>query len=91
MKFQVEIPDEMFWKAAERAEMHDQKVHEFTADILLAVVAAPIVPETDPLVRLWRAGMSDSEIARTLGRTNLSVSTRRRSYKLPPNRRNVLS
>ena len=88
MKFQVEVPDDIFWKAAERAEVHDQRVPEFAADLLIAVIAAPVVPETDPLVRLWRAGMSDSEIGRALNRTNQSVSTRRRAYKLPANRRN---
>ena len=88
MKFQVDIPDDIFWKAAARAETHDQKVGEFAADMLIAAAAMPTIPETDPIVRMWRAGLTDSQIASHLNRTNLSVSTRRRAYKLPANRKN---
>jgi len=88
MRFQVEVPDAVFWKVAGRAETYDQKVNEFAADLLIAAAAAPSHPDGDPVVRLWRAGLSDAQIAGRLNRTNQFVSTRRRAYKLPANRRN---
>jgi len=88
MKFQVEVPDEVFWRAAARAEMHDQKVSELAADLVIAASDTRAMPEYDPIIRLWRAGYTDAEVARMLNRTNLFVARRRQMYKLPANRKN---
>lgn len=87
MKFQVEIPDEAFWKLALRAEEFDMRVPDYTAELAIAASANKVPRDQDPLVIAWRSGMTDAEIARQLGATNLSVATRRRRYGLPANRR----
>lgn len=90
MKFVVDIPDEVFWKIAARAEVFDQKVPDYTTDLLISAAAVPVPTETDPVFRLWRAGYTDKQIARELNMTNLAVATRRRRhYRLPANRRGV--
>jgi hypothetical protein len=87
MKFQVEIPDEDFWKLAARAEEFDMRVPDYTAELAIAAASNKVPRDHDPLVISWRAGATDAEIARQLGATNLSVATRRRRYGLPANRR----
>lgn len=89
MRFQVEVPDDVFWRLAARAELFDQKVPDMTADLLIAAAVARVPSETDPVLRLWRAGFSDAQIAAYLNVTNVSVSSRRRRYGLPANRRHV--
>jgi hypothetical protein len=87
MKFQVDVPDHIFWKIAEKAELFEQRVPDFAADLLVVAAAMRDVPEADPVVRLWRAGLSDSQIAGRLGLVNATVSSRRRGFGLPANRR----
>jgi len=87
VKYQVEIPDEAFWKLAARAEEFDMKVNDYTAELAIAASTAAVPQDHDPIVISWRAGMTDAEIARHLGLTNLSVATRRRRYGLPAHRR----
>jgi DNA-binding NarL/FixJ family response regulator len=86
MKFQVEIPDDAFWKVAARAETFDMKVPEYAAELVISAAGSRAIPESDPLVVLWRSGESDRAIARRLNMTNSSVATRRRHYGLPANR-----
>jgi hypothetical protein len=83
----VEAPDEVFWRVAARAELQDQKVPDFVVDLMISVAAAKSPVENDPLLRLWREGLTDSEIARELDVTNQRVSDRRRRFGLPANRR----
>jgi hypothetical protein len=45
------------------------------------------VMDSDPVVRRWRLGLTDKEIAAELVLTNLQVATKRRSFGLPANRR----
>lgn len=86
MKFQVEVPDEVFWKIAPVAEMFDLKVPQYAADLLVAHSLHPIPRDTDPVIRLWRQGKSDRQIAAQLGMTNAAVSSRRQHLRLPANR-----
>lgn len=90
MRFTVEVPDEVFWAVATRAEPFDQRVPDFTADMLVAVAASRAPLDSDPVLRLWREGKTDAQIAAQLGLTNLAVSDRRRRMKLPANRRAVI-
>jgi hypothetical protein len=87
MKFQVEIPDDAFWKVAEIAERFEMKVPEYAAEAVITAAAGKTLHETDPVVAAWRVGDTDAEIARRLDMTNAAVATRRRSYGLPANRR----
>ena len=87
MKFQVEIPDEAFWKVAARAEQFDMKVSDYAAELVVAAAGARLLPDTDPLVAMWRTGCTDRQIAERFNLTNSAVATRRRSYGLPANRR----
>lgn len=88
MKFTVEVPDQVFWKIAARAETFDQKVPDYTTDLLISAAAVQIPPDTDPVFRLWRAGYTDAQIGRELNMTNRAVADRRRiRYKLPANRK----
>jgi hypothetical protein len=87
MKFQVDIPDDAFWKIAARAEQFDMKVPEYTAELVVAAAAARRMPDTDPLVAMWRTGATDRQIAERFNLTNSTVATRRRGYGLPANRR----
>ncbi|TXK17391.1 hypothetical protein [Homoserinibacter sp. GY 40078] len=87
MRFQMDIPDEQFWKLAGKAEQFDMKVPEYVAD-LCAVAASTSVPfDSDPVLQLWRARYTDAQIAARLSMTNSAVSSRRRRYGLPANRR----
>ena len=87
MKFQVDLPDAVFWKLAARAEEYDMKVPEYTAELALAASSASIPQDADPVVIAWRSGLTDAEIGRKLNLTNSSVASRRRRYGLPANRR----
>jgi len=87
MKFQVEISDDLFWKIAARAETFDQRVPEYAADLLIAAAHVRSPVDSDPVLRLWRGGLTDAQIARHLNLTNLAVSSRRRRFGLPANRR----
>lgn len=87
MKFQVDIPDEAFWKVAARAEQFDMKVPEYAAELMVAAAGSRKLPDTDPLVALWRTGATDREIASRFNLTNSAVATRRRGYGLPANKR----
>lgn len=87
MKFQVDVPDEVFWKLAARAEEFDMRVPDYTAELVTAASKTKTPMETDPVVVLWRLGMCDADIARELNRSNASVAERRRGYNLPANRR----
>lgn len=86
MKFQVEVPDEVFWKIAPIAEAHELKVPEYTADLLVAHSLRPMPQDIDPILRLWRMGRSDRQIASQLGMTNAAVSSRRQRMHLPANK-----
>lgn len=86
MKFQVEIPDDAFWKIATVAEKFEMKVHEYAAEVVITAAAGRTLHETDPVVAAWRAGDTDAEIARRLDMTNAAVATRRRSFGLPANK-----
>jgi DNA-directed RNA polymerase specialized sigma24 family protein len=87
MKFQVELPDDAFWRLAARAEQYDMKVPDYTAELALAAAAARLPRDRDPVVIAWREGLSDAEIGRRLNMTNSSVAGRRRRYGLPAHRR----
>jgi hypothetical protein len=87
MKFQVDIPDAAFWKLAAAAEQFDMKVHEYTAELVVAAAGKPSLPDTDPLVAMWRTGATDRQIAARFNLTNSAVATRRRGYGLPANRK----
>lgn len=86
MKFQVEVPDEVFWKIAPIAEQFDLKVPQYTADLLVAHSLRPMPKDVDPILRLWREGRTDRQIAEQLGMTNAAVSSRRQRMHLPANR-----
>jgi len=87
MKFQVDIPDDLFWKIAARAETFNQRVPEYAADLLIATAHVRSPVDSDPVLRLWRGGLTDAEIARHLNLVNRAVADRRRRYGLPANRR----
>jgi hypothetical protein len=87
MKFQVDIPDEAFWKISARAEQYEMKVPEYTAELVIAAAGHRSLPDTDPLVAMWRSGATDRQIAERFNLTNSAVATRRRRYGLPANRR----
>lgn len=87
MKFSVEIPDEAFWKIASRAEQFEMKVPEYAAELVVAAASAHRLPDTDPLVALWRTGATDRQIAERFNLTNSTVANRRRKYGLPANRK----
>lgn len=87
MKFQVAIPERTFWQLAERAELLDMRVPDYLADLAMAAAVGKVPTDTDPVVVLVRQGLTDREIARELGWTNLAVATRRRQYGMPANRR----
>jgi len=87
MKFQVEIPDEAFWKAAAKAEVFDMKVPEWTAELIINAANTGRLPQSDALVAHWASGATDAEIGRALDMTNAAVADRRRGYGLPANRR----
>ncbi len=87
MKFQVEIPDEAFWKVASRAEQYEMKVSDYAAELVVAAASAHHLPDTDPLVAMWRSGATDRQIAARFNLTNSAVATRRRKYGLPANRK----
>lgn len=87
MKFVVDIPEEAFWKVAARAEVFDMKVPEYAAELVVAAAGSRSIPDSDPLVRAWRLGETDRDIARRLNMTNLAVADRRRLYGLPANRK----
>lgn len=87
MKFQVDIPDDAFWKVAARAEQFDMKVPEYAAELVVSAAGSRNPPDSDPLVSIWRTGATDAEIGRRLNMTNNSVAERRRRYRLPANRR----
>lgn len=86
MKFQVEIPDVVFWKVAGMAEQHDMTVPNYLAELAFAASKARSPLVNDPIIMRWRAGLSDREIAAELNITNSQVSTRRRLYGFPANR-----
>lgn len=87
MKVTLDIPDELFWAVAARAETFDQRVDEYAVDLLVTSVATANPVENDPLLRLWRAGYSDAEIGFRLNQTNATVAARRRRFGLPANRK----
>lgn len=87
MKFQVEIPDNIFWKIAARAETFNQRVPDFTTDLLLTAAATRSPVDTDPVLRLWREGLTDKQIGARLDLTNATVAGRRRRHGSPANRK----
>lgn len=87
MKFQVDIPDDVFWRVAARAETFDMRVPDYAAEVLISAAGKKNIPDLDPLVACWRQGATDREIARRFGMTNAAVATRRRGYGLPANRK----
>lgn len=89
MKFPVEIPDEVFWQIAAKAEQLDMKVPDLAADLLRAAAIARTFTELDPVLKLWRQGLTDKEIARALNCTNAAVAGRRQRHRLPANRRRI--
>lgn len=89
MRFTVDVPDEVFWKIAARAEHYDQRVPDYTVDLLITAAAVDVPSETDPILRLWRGGFTDKQIAARLNLTNLTVAGRRRRFGLPANRKAI--
>ena len=87
MRVVIEVPEDIFWKAAVRAEQYDQRVDQWASDLVIAAACVSVPFEADPVQRLWRDGFTDGQIGRRLHMTNQAVGARRRRLGLPANRR----
>lgn len=89
MKFQVEIPDDQFWKLAAKAEQFGLKVPEYAADLCAVAALSRMPVDTDPVLQLWRGGYTDAQIGNQLALTVAQVKWRRGRFGLPANRKRI--
>lgn len=89
MIVEVNVPPKVLWALTDEAERMGVTVGELL--LAAATTEQPMGPLTetthDRVIRLWRQGLCDADIAARLHMTNQAVSKVRQGMKLPANRR----
>ena len=88
MRVSFDVPDKMWWRLANIADMEGKKVEDVAADALLNLVQQPAqVTILESVLRLHTKGLTTPEIARELSMTNAAVSSRLYAQGLRGNRK----
>lgn len=82
----VDLDAVTFWKLAAIAETHDMRVPDYLTEIAVVASRAKRPLLDDPIIRRWREGSTDKQIAAELGLTNAAVARHRQARRLPANR-----